>query len=109
MIRREQRRTTQQVCRGQGVSCTPMASPRYPKNDSIGRYPQMHPLKLTRRIGIRTGLRSCGAIVTGLALSLLCSGTATAQENPDPSLNGVSRSFIEANGQGLANGAISAR
>ena len=47
---------------------------------------------------LRGGLRSLAAFAIGCALVLTCSGVARAQENPDPSLSGVSRSFIEANG-----------
>jgi uncharacterized repeat protein (TIGR01451 family) len=54
-----------------------------------------HILSTTAR---RAGLHGLGTLVAGLTLALFCSSAAAVAENPDPSLQGVSRSFIEANG-----------
>ena len=53
---------------------------------------------IVRTTGHRAGLCSLAGVITGLMLTLLCTSAATAAEDPDPSLLGVSRTFIEANG-----------
>ena len=57
----------------------------------------MHLRNLLTRSASRTGIRILATCAFAFAL-VLCSKPAHAQENPDPSLGGVTRSFIEANG-----------
>src|SRR5438105_3891938 len=66
------------------------------------RYPLMlHPRLNTHRADLRGWLLP-GMTALVVAFAALCSGVAMAQENPDVTLQGVSRSFIEANGLNTA-------
>jgi len=59
----------------------------------------MRLLTLISRTGVHERLRGLVTTVSVAALALFCTQAALAQENPDPSLGGVSRSFIQTNGR----------
>src|SRR5258705_2765748 len=66
------------------------------------RYPEMRHHIFNIRMMSAARIRSLAAVASVVALALFCTQAVQAAENPDPSLLGVSRSFIEANGRPAA-------